>query len=93
VVFCFKTIPYGNAKGEISLLAMSPTPFCEACRVLLAEGVDPATKVQMWHWGDTGTLALTSTVGHAAARTVIDSGGPPAFSRYVDVGEAFRDAA
>jgi hypothetical protein len=49
--------------------------------------------LRMWHWGDTGTLALTSTVGHAAARTVIDSGGPPTFSRYVDVGEAFRDAA
>jgi hypothetical protein len=51
------------------LVASSRTPFFDAARVLLAEGVEPAIQIVMRHVGS-ATDALTGTVGGAAKLTV-----------------------
>ena len=51
------------------LLTTSHQPFLEAARVLLAEGVDPATPLVMRHAGSQ-TDSLKGTVGAAAKLTV-----------------------
>jgi hypothetical protein len=57
----------------------STTPFCDAARVLLAEGVRPETVLVMRREGSPHD-ALRSTVGAAAGLTVADdTGGKPAF--------------
>jgi hypothetical protein len=57
----------------------STTLFCDAARVLLAEGVDPVTKLVMRHEGSSHD-ALRSTVGVAAKLTVTDgTTGKPVF--------------
>ncbi len=48
----------------------SPMPLLDACRVLLADGVDPATRVVMRHSTRADLDALRSTVGAAAKLTV-----------------------
>jgi hypothetical protein len=50
-------------------LCLSTKPFLDAARVLLAEGVDPATVLQMCHEGS-ATVAMRATVGAAAGLTV-----------------------
>jgi hypothetical protein len=57
------------------LVASSRTPFCDAARVLLAEGVDPATRIVMRHAGS-ATDALSATVSGAAQLTVEDGDSP-----------------
>jgi hypothetical protein len=52
----------------------STTPFCDGARVLLAEGIDPDTKLVMRHDGSSAD-ALRSTVGAAAGLTVADDNG------------------
>jgi hypothetical protein len=60
----------------------STTPFCDAARVLLAEGVRPETVLVMRHEGSPHD-ALRSTVGAAAGLTVADdNGGKPIFRKW-----------
>jgi hypothetical protein len=62
-----------------TVVRSSATPFVEAARVLLAEGVPPATPLVMRHAGENYD-ALRSTVGVAAKLTVKDAtNGRPAF--------------
>jgi hypothetical protein len=57
-------------------------PFCDAARVLLAEGADPAAKFVMRH-ENSSYDALRSTVGAAAGLTVADdNGGKPIFRKW-----------
>jgi hypothetical protein len=71
----------GKVDGR-SVVKRSPTPFCTAARVLLAEGVDPATRLIMRHTGSVAD-ALRSTVGAAAGLTVWDdAGGKPIFGKW-----------
>jgi hypothetical protein len=56
-------------------------PFLDAARVLLAEGADPATVLQMRHEGGS-TPALRSTVGTAAGLTVLEGDLRPRFARW-----------
>jgi hypothetical protein len=65
-----------------SVVKRSTTPFCDAARVLLAEGADPSTKLVMRHEGSSHD-ALRSTVGAAAKLTVVDDkGGKPIFTKW-----------
>ena len=57
--------------GGRMLVIMSRTPFLTAARVLLADGVDPATPIRMRHEGSS-VIALRSTVGEAASLTVVE---------------------
>jgi hypothetical protein len=63
------------------LVASSRTPFCDAARVLLAEGVDPATRIVMRHAGS-ATGALSATVSGAAQLTVEDGDDSPRFRKW-----------
>ncbi len=82
----------GKVDGR-TVVKRSPTPFCAAARVLLAEGVDPATKLVMRHEGSSHD-ALRSTVGAAAKITVADSStGKPVFVPWVDLRETYGSAA
>jgi hypothetical protein len=82
----------GKVDGRI-VVKRSTTPFCAAARVLLAEGVDPATKLVMRHEGSPHD-ALRSTVGVAAKLTVADSStGKPVFVPWVDLRETWSPAA
>ena len=71
----------GRVDGRI-IVKRSPTPFCDAARVLLAEGCDPATRFNMRHDGST-TDALIAEVGVAAKLTVRDGNGPPEFRSWM----------
>jgi hypothetical protein len=51
-------------------LCVSTKPFLDDARVLLAEGADPATVLEMRHDGS-ATVAMRSTVGTAAGLTVL----------------------
>ncbi len=65
-----------------SVVKRSTTPFCDAARVLLAEGADPSTRFIMRHEGSPHD-ALRSTVGVAAGLTVVDDkGGKPIFTKW-----------
>jgi hypothetical protein len=64
------------------LLCTSRQPLLDAARMLLAEGVDPATPIAMRHEG-TGTDSLTSTVGKAAKLTVYETALGPKFGPWV----------
>jgi hypothetical protein len=71
-----------EARIDGRLLCTSPAPFCEAARVLLAEGADPATVIAMRHVGS-DTIALRTSLGHAAGLTVADDGkGRPRFRKW-----------
>jgi hypothetical protein len=56
-------------------------PFLDAARVLLAEGVDAETVLEMRHAGS-NTLTLRSTVGTAAGLTVLEGDLRPRFARW-----------
>ena len=58
------------------ILCTSRQPFFDGARVLLAEGVEPATVYEARHQGST-RVAMRSTVGEAAKWTVTvsDTGG------------------
>jgi hypothetical protein len=66
---------------ERVLVASSRTPFCDAARVLVAEGFDPATRIAMRHAGS-ATDALTATVGGAAQLTVEEGDRLPHLRRW-----------
>jgi hypothetical protein len=71
----------GKVDGRF-VVERSTTPFCDAARVLLAEGADPATRFIMRHEGSPHD-ALRSTVGAAAGLTVADdNGGKPIFRKW-----------
>src|SRR5260370_1144696 len=71
----------GKVDGR-SVVKRSTTPFCDAARVLLAEGADPAARFVMRHEGSPHD-ALRSTVGAAAGLTVVDNkGGKPIFTKW-----------
>jgi hypothetical protein len=71
----------GKVDGRF-VVERSTTPFCDTARVLLAEGVDPVTKIVMRHAGSLAD-ALRSTVGVAAGLTVADdNGGKPIFRKW-----------
>lgn len=54
------------------LVKRSPTPFCDAARVLLAEDCDPAARLVMRHDGSMAD-ALRSTV-RGAAKLMVEEG-------------------
>jgi len=61
------------------LVSRSTQPLFDACRALIAEGVDPATPIVMRHAGS-DTDALRATVGAAAGLTIWDDTvGKPVF--------------
>jgi hypothetical protein len=65
-----------------SIVKRSTTPFCDAARALLAEGVDPAARFVMCHEGSPRD-ALPSTVGAAVGLAVVDdTGGKPIFRKW-----------
>jgi hypothetical protein len=71
----------GKVDGRF-VVKRSTTPFCDAARVLLAEGANPATRFIMRHEGSPYD-ALRSTVGAAAKLTVVDDkGGKPIFTKW-----------
>jgi hypothetical protein len=71
----------GKVDGR-SVVKRSTTPFCDAARILLAEGADPVTKIVMRHAGSAAD-ALRSTIGAAAKQTVADdNGGKPIFRQW-----------
>jgi hypothetical protein len=81
--------------GDRVLVKRSTTPFCDAARVLLAEGVRPEAKLVMRHAGSAAD-ALRSTVGAAAGLTVADdTGGKPVFRTWkpYDAGSAVAVAS
>jgi hypothetical protein len=60
----------------------STTPFCDAARALLAEGIRPNTTLVMRHAGSAAD-ALRSSVGVASKLAVWDDGiGKPIFGRW-----------
>jgi hypothetical protein len=61
------------------IVSPSTTPFVDATRVLLKEGVNPDTPIFVFHEG-CGYYSLKSTVGKAAKLTVIDRGHGPTIS-------------
>jgi hypothetical protein len=63
------------------LVTSSRTPFCDAARVLLAEGVDPTARILMRHAGAFAD-ALTSTVAGAAKLTIEEGDRVPYFRRW-----------
>jgi hypothetical protein len=84
----------GKVDGR-SVVKRSVTPFCDAARVLHAEGVRPEAKIVMRHAGS-GADALRSTVGAAAGLTVADdTGGKPVFRTWkpYDAGSAVAVAS
>jgi len=71
----------GKVDGR-TIVKRSTTPFCDAARALLAEGVRPEAKLVMRHAGSAAD-ALRSTVGVAAGLTVVDdNGGKPIFRKW-----------
>jgi hypothetical protein len=67
-------------------LCASTKPFLDAARVLMAEGVDPATVLQMRH-ADSATVAMRSTVGTAAGLTVLEGDLGPRFAQWRAFGQ------
>jgi len=64
------------------IVRRSTTPFCDAARVLLAEGIKPDTVLVMRH-ANLPDDALRSTVRVAAGLVVEDdSGGKPVFRKW-----------
>jgi hypothetical protein len=63
---------------ERVLVRRTHQPLLDACRVLVADGVNPATQIVMRHVGSQ-TDALVSTVGGAAKLRVKEDGAPPRF--------------
>jgi hypothetical protein len=70
----------GRLDGRV-LVASSRTPFCDAARVLLAEGVASATRIVMRHAGST-TDAVTATLSAAAKLTVEYGDHSPRFRKW-----------
>jgi hypothetical protein len=70
------TTPFRNG-----VLYTSAKPFLDGARVLLAEGTDPVTVLQMRHDGS-AMLALRSAVGTAAGLTVLEGDLRPRFGRW-----------
>lgn len=56
------------------LVSSSSTPFCAAARVLLDEGIDPATCLIMRH-ERSDTIALAAQLGSAAKLTIDENNG------------------
>jgi hypothetical protein len=84
----------GKVDGR-TVVKRSTTPFCDAARVLLAEGIKPDTVLVMRHAGSLAD-ALGSTVGAAAGLTVADdNGGKPVFRTWkpYDAGSAVAEAS
>jgi hypothetical protein len=67
--------------GSRMLVIMSRTPFLMAARVLLADGIDPATPLRMRHEGSS-VISFRSTVGAAANLTVKETPHGPKFRTY-----------
>jgi hypothetical protein len=61
------------------LLLISRTPFLDSARLLLAEGIKPATRLVMRHYGSSED-SLRATVGAAAKLTVKETGYAPKFA-------------
>jgi hypothetical protein len=69
------------------LVASSRTPFCDAARALLADGVASATRIVMRH-ADSATDALSATVAVAAKLTVEESDDSPRFRKWRPLSKA-----
>ena len=86
-----------NTRGQLwdgvtegrTVVSRSTTPFTQAARRLIEEGIDPGSRYVMRHAGRDDD-ALISTVGAAARLTVADDGtGKPRFAPWVDLKESF----
>jgi hypothetical protein len=69
-----------EARLDGRLLCTSPTPLCSAARLLLAEGVDPATVLVMKNAGS-DLVVLTAAI-RAAARLTVDEARTPRFAKW-----------
>jgi hypothetical protein len=81
--------------GDVSLCPSTRAPLCDAARVLLGRGFDPATMLIMRH-RDSGVDALRARLAVAARQTVEDrpSGGkPPRFVRHRPMPDRAEGAA
>jgi hypothetical protein len=69
-------------------------PMCSCARLLLAEGLQPETALQLRHAGS-DTVALKSTVGAAARLGVREEtgDGKPRFGRWKPFGHSRLEAA
>jgi hypothetical protein len=67
------------ANGDV-IVTRSRTPFLDAARILLAEGLDPSTILQMVH-KHTGTPSLRGPIG-VAAKLTVDEIKSPRFRPY-----------
>jgi hypothetical protein len=73
---------FDGAVDGRTVVKRSVTPFCDAARVLLAEGIKPDAILVMRHGGSAAD-ALRSSVGVAAGLTVADdNGGKPIFRKW-----------
>jgi len=70
----------GFVDGRL-VVSRTTQPLLDACRVLLGEGVDPATRMVLRHAGQDYD-ALRSTVGAAARLTIEEGERPPTFRRW-----------
>jgi len=62
---------FDGAIDDRAIVKRSAQPLSDACRVLIGEGIDPATRVVMRHSGAEAD-ALRSTVGAAAKLSVTE---------------------
>jgi len=80
--YCNRGQLFDGYVGDRPVVERSTQPFCDAARVLLSEGVNPAAWLVMRHAGS-ATEALRSTVGVAAKLSVSDDRlGKPIFTRW-----------
>lgn len=66
--------------GGNRLLARSRAPFFDAARALIADGLDPATRLTMMHSGS-ATESLSATIGVAARYAVEERAHGPVLRR------------
>jgi hypothetical protein len=67
----------GTVAGR-EVVTRSTQPLLDGARALLAEGIDPRTRIAMCHAGS-DTDAVRSTVGIAAGLTIEEGERPPIF--------------
>lgn len=69
---------FNSSVDDRRIVSSSTTPFVDAARVLLNEGIHSDTPIFIFHEG-CSYYSLKSTVGKAAKLTVIDRGHAPIF--------------
>jgi hypothetical protein len=71
-----------EARIGARLLCITTEPFCEAARILLSEGVNPAAVLTMRHFSS-DTVALRGSIARVARLTITDDPqGRPRFREW-----------